>query len=371
MNRLILIGNGFDLAHGLKTSYKDFIHWYIHSCFKTAFYEMEYVDPLVKITRGNYFQKEPEARFQWVETYLSNFAQDDLQVTFGFDGRTERNSPQYYDVNFKSDLLKQLLKSSSVEKWVDIEGEFYEQLKSILDLKQASKKGAALVDLNESLKVIIKLLEAYLIDLPAAPYLNEYDEIFTSKINAVDLYPKRSDAIIDPKETHILDFNYTNTISQYLTKINDSPSRKKPLVNFIHGELQNDDNELIFGFGDEVDPMYKKMEDDSKVIGYFEYIKSFWYLRTVNYRTLVNFIDSDDFQVYILGHSCGLSDRTMLQTIFEHPQCRSIKIYYHKHGETDNFVSLTHEIARHFSDKGLMRKRIVPKERSSTMPQAL
>ena len=28
MNRLVLIGNGFDLAHGLKTSYADFINWY-------------------------------------------------------------------------------------------------------------------------------------------------------------------------------------------------------------------------------------------------------------------------------------------------------------------------------------------------------
>ena len=25
MNRIILIGNGFDLAHGLKTSYKNFL----------------------------------------------------------------------------------------------------------------------------------------------------------------------------------------------------------------------------------------------------------------------------------------------------------------------------------------------------------
>ncbi|PKG44332.1 AbiH family protein, partial [Psychroflexus sp. MES1-P1E] len=24
MNRIVLIGNGFDLAHGMKTSYKDF-----------------------------------------------------------------------------------------------------------------------------------------------------------------------------------------------------------------------------------------------------------------------------------------------------------------------------------------------------------
>jgi hypothetical protein len=27
MNRLIFIGNGFDLAHGLKTKYADFIYW--------------------------------------------------------------------------------------------------------------------------------------------------------------------------------------------------------------------------------------------------------------------------------------------------------------------------------------------------------
>jgi hypothetical protein len=28
MNRIILIGNGFDLAHGLKTRYADFIDWF-------------------------------------------------------------------------------------------------------------------------------------------------------------------------------------------------------------------------------------------------------------------------------------------------------------------------------------------------------
>lgn len=28
MNRIILIGNGFDLAHGLRTSYADFINYY-------------------------------------------------------------------------------------------------------------------------------------------------------------------------------------------------------------------------------------------------------------------------------------------------------------------------------------------------------
>ena len=28
MNRIVLIGNGFDLAHGLPTKYENFINWY-------------------------------------------------------------------------------------------------------------------------------------------------------------------------------------------------------------------------------------------------------------------------------------------------------------------------------------------------------
>ena len=31
MNRIIIVGNGFDLAHGLKTKYEHFIEWYIMS----------------------------------------------------------------------------------------------------------------------------------------------------------------------------------------------------------------------------------------------------------------------------------------------------------------------------------------------------
>lgn len=30
MNRIILVGNGFDLAHNLPTKYEDFINWYSH-----------------------------------------------------------------------------------------------------------------------------------------------------------------------------------------------------------------------------------------------------------------------------------------------------------------------------------------------------
>lgn len=40
MNKLILIGNGFDLAHGLKTDYNSFIKWFVTKCFREATFEV-------------------------------------------------------------------------------------------------------------------------------------------------------------------------------------------------------------------------------------------------------------------------------------------------------------------------------------------
>jgi TPP-dependent 2-oxoacid decarboxylase len=34
MNRLIIIGNGFDIAHGMPTRYSDFVKWYLTTLFK-------------------------------------------------------------------------------------------------------------------------------------------------------------------------------------------------------------------------------------------------------------------------------------------------------------------------------------------------
>lgn len=124
-------------------------------------------------------------------------------------------------------------------------------------------------------------------------------------------------------------------------------------------KLGNDKNPIIFGFCDEHDKDYVSFED-KKVNELFKHIKSFQYLKTSNYQDLIRFINSDDYQVCILGHSCGLSDRTMLKEIFEHNKCKSIKIYYYKWGNEsheNDYVEKTYEISRHFTDKGMMRKK--------------
>jgi hypothetical protein len=84
----------------------------------------------------------------------------------------------------------------------------------------------------------------------------------------------------------------------------------------------------------------------------------------------MRFVEADPFVLYIMGHSCGLSDRVLLNSIFEHDKCSNIKIYYHdrKDDSTDYFEK-TQEISRHFKpeNKAMMRKKIVPFEKCSPL----
>jgi len=141
----------------------------------------------------------------------------------------------------------------------------------------------------------------------------------------------------------------------------------------IHGKLNDPDNPIIFGYGDEMDPHYEKIENLNNN-EFLRNIKSFGYFRTDNYQKVIRFIEGvyNEFTVKILGHSCGLSDRILLNTIFEHPNCKAIKIYYYQKSETENdYFEKTQEISRHFkaSGKGDMRTKIVPFSKSTPMPQ--
>ena len=61
-------------------------------------------------------------------------------------------------------------------------------------------------------------------------------------------------------------------------------------------------------------------------------------------------------------HSCGLSDRTLLNMIFEHKNCVSIKPYYYqKSNGSDDFNDKVMNINRTFSEKKLMLGKVVNK----------
>ena len=167
---------------------------------------------------------------------------------------------------------------------------------------------------------------------------------------------------LKPKDTLVLNFNYTSTLTNYIPRLKEEEI--EATVNHIHGDLKNiKENPIVFGFGDEIDEKYKEIENinDNR---YLENIKSIEYLQTDSYKNLLNYIESDVYQIFIMGHSCGLSDRTLLNTLFEHENCVSIKPFYYKYGEADtddNYKDIVQNISRNFKDKVKMRDIVVNK----------
>jgi len=162
-----------------------------------------------------------------------------------------------------------------------------------------------------------------------------------------------------------LNFNYTET----LHSIYDITQEE---IIHIHGRaIDRERNPIIFGYGDESDPDYQKIEDSGENL-YLEHIKSFGYFRANNYQKLLLFLGSDEFEVSIVGHSCGLSDRVLLNEIFEHPNCKGIEIFYHRRSDgSDNFKEITQEISRHFKpqNKGMMRRKVAGINDRNIIPQ--
>jgi len=369
MNRLILIGNGFDLAHGLKTSYNDFILWYLKKCYFEGFERHFYEDPLLQITRNFDYKDKRIYDFDSVIEFIEEYYQQgftNLGQNVPFKGNDYASHFPFY-TNLSS-LMRSLLENCSNTRWVDIEGEFYDRLKFILKRQDSNaEKKEDLIVLNKSLEYLIGQLKSYLKSQKDSEYNEAYMQIFTSKILKSDVHGIELEIEEEPRNTLMLNFNYTDTLKPYTANFYRRSKRPVPAINHIHGHINEELNPPIFGFGDELDEAYLQMERE-RIREYFVYIKSFWYFRTSNYRDLTRFIDSDDYQILVIGHSCGLSDRTMLHMLFEHPNCKSIKIYYHGDKEKNNFTDVTYDIARHFKHKGEMRNKIVSLDLSESMP---
>lgn len=340
MNDLYLIGNGFDLAHGLKTSYNDFLLWYLNDFLENLWQRDHFEDELMKIDRMGSRYRVPSdfesisKLLNWLEEY--NY----------------KRKPHV-------DFFERIIKNYSKYKWVDIEYEYYMALIEIYrDMEKSNVirsdfHFSRVKPLNDCFEAIKKKLVEYLMRIEISSK-QENRRIESILLEGTGAEGK------EKGEKLFVNFNYTRTLELYTSR--NFPT-KNNLIN-IHGELVNSSNPIIFGYGDEMDPHYEMIENLNNN-EFLKNIKSFGYFRTDNYQHVLKFIDGkyNPFTVKILGHSCGLSDRILLNTIFEHPNCKAIKIYYYEKSEMENdYFEKTQEISRHFkaSGKGNMRTKIVP-----------
>ncbi|MPT34848.1 MAG: hypothetical protein E2604_07125 [Flavobacterium sp.] len=430
MNRIILIGNGFDLAHNIKTSYSHFIKNYWEKVIQDLKNEVSYnYTTHRRVFENNEIKINNVPGFWELGYWVKAEKYEDLIVLL---------DNLNLELIFKNRFLEILIQKHTEQNWVDIENEYYRLLKMSFKNNNCTYK---IEELNNDFNQIKNLLESYLCEVEEnfnanfgtqvsdihlrrnignkiySPFqlkdftetsINKKAEIEYQKIYKIlDVlnYPVNDDTDITlelnekiqkiisklgnhptikdirkllisdsainyfeliPDEILFLNFNYT-----FIEKIYSDYSQfdlydSKKIVTkqyiHIHGTTnKNDHNDVIFGFGDEIDEDYKSIENLNDNT-YLENIKSIKYLETDNYKQLLEFLNSGSYQIFIFGHSCGNSDRTLLNTLFEHKNCASIKPYYHlKENGSDNYSDIIRNISRNFNSKAVMRDKVVNK----------
>lgn len=425
MNRIIIIGNGFDLAHNLKTGYKDFINDYwatVEEGVYDQYWRMldqqyggakhplnDYEDKFVKI----------EKRYDktGVNKVCSSYKEDSplwKLHTLINEHNNDPSSNVTVHLTFKNHFFEHISHQCSLVNWVDIENEYYKALKELLQEENYQKQNESIHTLNKEFDDVKGLLEKYLTRITENTELKqhqsihnvfssfiEFDEVATCKqtafINSIfsntDIYhdftidysedPAYSECLTKDEQrryfinknfkydnfkknhlapyTLLLNFNYTQTAEKLYAE-----NCFNEIIN-IHGELNNGNNPIIFGYGDELDNDYERIERLQNN-DFLENIKSIRYHKTKNYRSLLEFIALGPYQVFIMGHSCGNSDRTLLNTLFEHDNCLSIKVFYRQYEDgTDNYIDMIKNISRNFNNKPNMRDIVVNRESCSPL----
>lgn len=361
MNRIILIGNGFDLAHGLPTKYEDFINWYWEQRFIKLRKNASDIDDdslcTLKIKSYNRFVPEHWNAINSFDNIYGEMSETSLIERM-------RQDKDKFEISY-SFFLERIMCYIEQKGWVDIENEYYSLLKKNVSARNTADISPLI--LNEQLGFLQSLLAEYLTSLPIENIqpIAQIKNIIYQPINTSDIAIEKKNYYrsrhIKPNTVLLLNFNYTSTTDKY-----ELPNMC--YTNHIHGDLTNP-AKMIFGYGDELDDEYNnilKLNNNE----YLHYIKSIRYLESDRYRKMLQFIESAPYQIYIMGHSCGNSDRTLLNTLFEHKNCASIKpFYYQKEDGTDNYLDIVQNISRNFTDMKLMRDRVVNKTFCEPLPQ--
>lgn len=304
-NNILVIGNGFDLYHGLNTKYIHFVEFTRHPAIKEQ-----------NIISLDQFKKDSD--------FESAVANNPFIKCFQL----------LADVN---------------DGWIDCEDTIHrivELLDEVLNKREGANEGKfSTKGLSKEKTEIIKIFERYFVSTDTtSPTMRITDEFrngfgeFDKKkffdslkkdldntIEILRIYLKlcandlkvgrRSNQLLEIHISFVVNFNYTNTISK-IYGIEDED------VFYIHGSLDNNPNNMVFGIPD----------DDEENLD-FVYFKK--YFQRIQKRTGI--LDESRFacrnrrkkiptNVYFFGHSLSITDGDIIKKILDLSD--KIIIYY-------------------------------------------
>ena len=340
MKKLIIIGNGFDKAHNMRTNYNEFI--------EDLFTNKYFTNP---DSYRDIIEKCPSTikTFKKLLDYMNSYyhSGSNYDAKFPFHYAAGQNSHPKFANRFIELLLIKIIEY----RWCDVESAYFEELMLYNELEKQPYNPKLL---NDDLEIVKKYLSIHLLE----------EE---KKAVEKDSYEYFFNILADSEESLILNFNYTRTVEKLYKDV-----IKCPIIH-IHGELEKEENPMIFGYAANNNDIRKLLSNNENE--YAKNIKKYLYKRTNNELLLKNFLgssknilkNSEMIDVYIFGHSCGLSDNLILNEIFIHRAINTIKIFFHE--TFDKYFDVQVNIDRIMNSDLRFTSLIVNFKDSHRMPQ--
>lgn len=383
------MGNGFDLSHNLPTSFEDFVTFLVKELFddnvqnKSSLLDKDKATAFYSIVN----KLEEKGSIVWETLVKSKFNQlngvmkkfwnlnPDISLNAGLPRLNQIKGETYPNLLFKDKhLFWQSIYDANQFSWINFERAYYKRLTQLCKNNVGhfhSNKINEVKVLNDQFNEIKSEFIRYLKTLDIFPSIgtpSHSNYFYNGRIHQKE--GERLDYRNNQAEFQlILNFNYTS-LPEKVYQLNNSPDKPKTSIINIHGDLDNhnQNNPIIFGYGDEMDDDYHQLEslEEDEVLRHF---KSTQYSKTHNYHRLLSFIEMGPFQIDIVGHGCGMTDRVLLNTIFEHDNCDRIKILHYKN--INHYTETYMHVSRHFNKdkKHLLRQRVLPFDAKTPCPQ--
>ena len=342
--KILLIGNGFDLAHGLPTSYKDFLDFckmvrelYTYPIIDNEYNQKKLID----------WNTDKTIKSKLLECYENrkNCFEDKITTQC-------KELDELYDCIKENVWINYFLEreKSIGENWIDFESEISNVVQAIETLKGYIERDEDVLKIKDTkqktiiyfLKIAKKILQDVFnlkrIDGFIEDISIELDKLIRSLeiyicefVNEIDII-KENDDIKTITPDYVLSFNYSNTYERIYGQ------SKEVTYDYIHGKADIENNvdtcNLVLGIDEYLEDdkndklefiafkkfyqrIYKSI--DSKYIKWVEQIKKY---PEVNHN------------LFIFGHSLDKTDRDILKLLICNDNVTT-KIYYYRKNKND------------------------------------
>lgn len=322
MKIILVIGNGFDLEHGLRTSYRDFIDF----CATIKDLTIQDVN-IMEVCIDEFSNSKNIEKFFWkdciseeVRSNFQNFCQNNFWLDYIIDKHKNDKEGSWCDIEY---IISNIIESLSYiyNHLEEVEQGKFLYYKNFDIVRLLQSKLNNIVGDNKYYK-IKRLKKKFYDDLDELIYMLEvYLEVISYEIS---IERKRLFELIPVN--YLISFNYTDvSIKEYKTYWDLSHDN----IHFIHGQAKLNkitDNNMVFGIGKDI--------EESGPNDQYEYIEFQKYYQRIIKQTGVKYKDwiskhEESFSngplvIFIYGHSLDYTDGDVIKDLIN---CKSSILY--------------------------------------------